>query len=165
MKSLALTILLAILVGLAGCQPKDHALSADLKMSDRSSASQLIMGFYGVEHDQWRWTAHRFAVVLPPPSGSERSGARLRLQLYIPDSQIKKLGPMTLTADVGDVSLGSETFTDAGAVLYSRDVPAGLLVTELLPVVFTFNKAAAASNADRRELAAVVTEVSLERSN
>jgi len=149
----------------AGCQPKRIPPSSDLKMSGSSSEKQLISGFHPLENNRWRWTARRFAVVLQPPAGSERTGATLRLQLFIPASQIQKLGPMTLTADVGEVSFAPETFTQGGTFSYSRDVPPALFHNYLLPVVFTFDKALAPTGADGRELAAVVTEVSLEPRN
>lgn len=160
---MALSHIVAILLACAGCRSNRVELSSRLKMSDSASAIQLIAGFYNLEGDQWRWTARRFAVVLQQPAGSERNGARLRLQLFIPDAQIKKLGPMTLAADVEEVSLGSQTFAEAGSHSYSRNVPTALLGSGLLPVVFTFNKASAPSYAERRELASIVTEVSLER--
>jgi hypothetical protein len=156
---------IAMIIALAGCQSKRAvALSSDVKMSDSASAKQLIDGFHPLEEHKWRWTARRFAVVLQPPAGSERTGATLRLQLFIPDLEIATLGPITLTADVNDVSLASETFTKAGTFSYSRAVPPALLHNELLPVVFSFDKALSTPD-DRRELAAVVTEVSLERNN
>src|SRR5437868_2069769 len=134
--------IIAISLVSAGCQPKTRvALSSHLKMSDRSSNLQLIAGFYGLEQDRWRWTARRFAVVLQPPGGSERDGATLRLRLYIPDTEFPKLGPMSLTADVDDASLGSETFITPGSLSYSRYLPPALLRTDMLPIVFTFNRA------------------------
>jgi hypothetical protein len=136
--------------------------SSDLRMSDSYSPRQLIAGFYKLEQNQWRWTARRFAVVLKPPPGSEQTGATLQLTLFIPESQIEKLGPMTLSADVGEVSLSSETFTEGGSLSYRRQIPPALIGSNLLPVVFRFDKALAPFQTDGRELAAVVSEVSLE---
>lgn len=132
-------------------------------MSATSSEVQLISGFYGLENKKWRWVARRFAVVLRPPPGSERDGAILRVQLFLPEPQIQKLGPMTLSADVGDAELQSETFAKGGIYWYTQDVPAALLRAELIPVVFSFDKAMPPSLTDGRELAAVVTQVSLDR--
>lgn len=155
----------AVLIALAGCQARHvDPLSSDVKMSAPSTAFQLIDGFYNLENGKWRWTSRRFAVVLPPPAGSEKNGATLRLQLFIPDSEIAKLGPMTLTADAGELALAPETFTTAGAFSYTRLIPAALLNTDLLPVVFSFDKALSTAG-DRRDMAAVVTEVALERNH
>jgi hypothetical protein len=145
-----------------GCQVKPVVLSSDLKMAESSSARQLTAGFYGIENGKWRWTARRFGVVLQPPAGSMASGAVLKLKLYIPEASLQKLGPMTLSADVGEVTLAPETFNQPGILSYSRDVSPGLFGPNLLPVVFSFDKALAPPDADGRELAAVVTEVSLE---
>jgi hypothetical protein len=155
--------IVVLFVFLSGCHKRRApSFSSDLRMSDRSSAKQLIDGFYDLEQNQWRWTAHRFAVVLKPPTGSERTGAVLQLKMFIPEAQIQKIGPMTLSADVGEVSLAPETFTEGGSLSYCRKIPPKLINPNLLlPVVFNFDKAVPPSQADGRELAAVVSEVSL----
>ncbi len=121
----------------------------------------MIAGFYGLEAKSWRWTARQFAVVLSPPPGSDRKGAQLRMRLVIPEGQIQKLGPMTLSTDVDDRTLDPETFSKGGNYDYVRDVPADVLRTNLAPIIFSFDKAAAPSAGDGRELAAIVTEISL----
>jgi hypothetical protein len=143
------------------CRTKLPPLASDLKLSDKYSERQLTDGFYSLEANAWRWTAHRFAVVLAVPPGSQTTGATLNLQLYIPDSQIEGLGPMTLSADVDDTSLAPETFPKAGSYTYTRVIPPELLNKPLLPIVFTFDKALQPRNSDPRELGAVVSEVSL----
>jgi hypothetical protein len=158
-------VVILISAALTSCQAKRVPLVSNLKMSDESSSAQLLAGFYTLENQKWRWVAHRFAVVLKPPPGSDTAGATLRLQLFLPDPQIQKLGPITLTADVGEVTLKPETFTQGGAALYSRDVAPDLLRADLVPVVFSFDKAAPAALTDGREVAAVVTQVSLDRKN
>lgn len=132
-------------------------------MSDSAAENQLIAGFYQLEDNRYRWTARRFAVVLNPPAGCRRTGAILQLNLFIPESHLEKLGEVTLTADVGEVSLEPQTFAKPGPASYIREIPPALLpVNVLLPVVFTFDKATAPFQiSDNRELGAVVTEVSL----
>ena len=153
-------------ISFAGCHGKRvPPLSSDLRMSDKKSAKQLIAGFYDLEQNQWRWTARRFAVVLQPPAGSERTGAVLQLKVFMPESQIQKLGPMTLSADVGEVSLAPETFTKGGSFSYCRNIPPKLISPNLLPVVFRFDKALTPFEVDGRELAVVVLEVSLQQKN
>ena len=153
---------IVIVAMLAGCRGKRVGLSSDLKMSDAFSERQLIDGFHDLEQKQWRWTKRRFAVVLQEPAGAERNGGTLRLQLYIPDSQIQKLGPITLSAEAADMSLAPETFIKGGTHSYARKVPPALFRGALLPVVFTCDKALAPSDNETRELAAVVSEISLE---
>ena len=134
---------------------------SDVKFSDKSSERQLIAGFYGVEGDGWRWTTHRFAAVLAVPPGSQTAGATLQLRLYIPESQIDHLGPMTISADVRDTSLAPETFAKAGSYTYTRTLSPELLNQPVLPIIFTFDKALEPRNSDIRELGAVVSEISL----
>ena len=144
------------------CHKKRVAFSSDLKMGDAFADRQLIGGFYELEQKQWRWAARRFAVVLQPPPGSERAGGILRLHLFIPDSQIEKLGPITLSAEADEAPLAPETFSKGGSYTYSRMVPAALFHATLLPVVFTLDKVIGRSEKDSRELGAVITEVSIE---
>ena len=131
-------------------------------MSDALSERQLIAGFHDLEQKQWRWTKRRFAVVLQQPRGAERNGGALELHLFIPDSQIQKLGPITLSAEAADIPLAPETFIKGGTYLYTRKIPPAAFPNALLPVVFTYDKALAPSDNETRELAAVVSEVSLE---
>ena len=155
---------MAILVCLSGCTGAQPPLSTDLKMSDSSAERQLIGGFYQPEQN-WRWVARRFAVVFPPPSGSEQSGATLQLRFFISKTTIGRLGPMTLTAIVGNTSLAPETFTRFGNFTYHAEVPpTALQSNRVVPVVFTFDKALSPGETDGRELSVVVTEVSLRAS-
>ncbi|MCU1258008.1 MAG: hypothetical protein JWO80_893 [Bryobacterales bacterium] len=131
-------------------------------MADPAAARQLIAGFYGLESNSWRWTAKTFVVTLQPPPGADKRGAVLRLRIFIPEGQFQKLGPMTLSADVDDDTLEPETFSAAGNYTYLRDVPPSVLLTNLVPVIFTLDKAAPPSIDDGRELGAVVTEIALQ---
>jgi hypothetical protein len=152
-------------LALTGCQKKNIPLLSDLKMSDPSGEKQLLAGFYGIEAGQWRWTKRRFAVVLRPPRDADKNGATLTIKLFIPGSQIEKLGPVTISADIDDVTLAPETFREAGSLTYSRELPPSLTGSGFVPVVFTLDKALAPFEADGRELGAVVSEVSLESRN
>lgn len=133
-------------------------------MGQAAAAHQLIAGFYESGPNDWRWTSRQFAVVLLPPKGADKSGATLRVKLYIPEPEIKTLGPMTLSADVGEYSLASQTFSKPGSWEYERDVPSALIPADrlLLPIIFHFDRALAPWQADGRELGAVVSEISLE---
>ena len=146
-----------------GCHKRTRPLVSDLKLSDKYSERQLLSGFYWLEGNAWRWTTHRFAVVLAVPPGAQTTGATLQLQLYIPDSQIESLGQMTLSADVKDTTLAPETFTKGGSYTYTRTIFPELLNQPVLPIVFYFDKALQGRNSDLRELAAVVSEVSLKQ--
>ena len=156
---------LGLLAVLVGCGTRERSPASDLRMSDAAAVGQLIAGFYPPENNQWRWAARRFAVVLKPPAGAFTVGARLRLDFYLPDAQVKRLGPVTLEADAGGLSLPAQTFRKGGSCLYSEEIPAAqfhtLLPGTLLPVVFTLDKSIPRGAQEGRDLGAVVTEVSL----
>ena len=135
---------------------------SSLDVANASTANQLLSGFWWLESGAWRWTAREFSVALQPPDNAERSGATLLLHLYIPDSQIESLGPMTLVAMVDGRSLSPETFSKGGTYLYTREIPKELMATSILPVKFSFDKALMPEGADGRELAAIVTGIELQ---
>lgn len=156
----SLAILLPVL--LAGCH-RVHAPASAIRMGDPAIAAQLISGFYGIERqgtNAWRWTKPDFTLALAPPPGSER-GAHLRIQLYFPVTQIRKLGPITLTAFVDDQPLQPETFSAGGSQDFVRDIPACFLNTSVVPIRFSFDPYAPKSDADGRDLGAVVTAAEL----
>ncbi len=160
---LASSVLFATTVVIpAGCHRTFKEPSSQINMADVAQAGQLSAGFYPPESNAWRWTMRKFSVLLRPPDNSENRGASLRLHLYISASQLQKLGPMTLRADAGGYPLSPETFAVAGPYVYTRDVPAGALATNILPIKFSFDKASPSSATDARELAAVVSAVELQ---
>jgi hypothetical protein len=131
-------------------------------MGDPARGAQLLNGFYSIEAGAWRWTAKSFSVLLKAPPGSERNGAELVLTLYLPDSQLLRLGAMTLSADAGGHALPSRTFTRSDERTYSAPVPAEALQSGLVEVNFRLDKATVNVNGDVRELGVVVTAVGLE---
>lgn len=157
-----LGITLLLIVVLAGCnQAKRKEPVSVVNVADPSTAKQLVGGFYKIEAKSWRWTAREFVVSLLPPPGSEQKGAKLSLHFFIPDDQISKLGPMTLTAEIDDFSMSPETYSRGGDYFYVREIPARMLKTNVVPVIFSFDKATAPSGSDGRELGAVVSLISL----
>ncbi len=152
-----------LLLPLAGCHRVKTPVST-VRMGDLAVANQLLTGFYGVEgqgaNDSWRWTAPEFSLVLAPPPGAR--DARLLMRLYFPETQIKKLGPMTLTASIDGEPLPPETFSEAGSHDFVRDVPACFLETNLVPISFSFDTYAPHSAKEARDLAAVVLMAALE---
>jgi len=152
-----------LLFPLAGCH-RVHAPASVIHMGDPAAAGQLVSGFYGIEgqgENAWRWTGPDFELALAPPAGSER-GARLLVRLYFPETQIRKLGPITLTATIDGEPLKSETFSAGGSQDFVRHVPACFLNTSVLPISFSFDPYAPKTSADGRDLGAVVTAAELE---
>ncbi len=145
----------------AGCHAARKPLANLVNVADLARASQLLGGFYDIEKPPARWSARKFAVMLRPPAEARGKGSRLWLRLYLPQNQIDAIGPMTLCADVDGYPLAPETFTKGGLFDFSRDVPAEWVDTNVVPVHFTFDRAAPPTSADQRELGAVITEVGL----
>jgi hypothetical protein len=150
-----------LLVTVAGCHHVKEPVSR-LNLADPATSNQLLSGFWWVESNSWRWTARQFSAALQPPDDAEIRGATLYLHLYIPDSQIESLGPMTLCAATEGRSLRPETFSTGGTHIYTSEIPKELMATSILPVKFSFDKAAPADSGDGRELAAIVTGIELE---
>jgi hypothetical protein len=148
--------------GLTGCKHATRRVPVSVVVTaDPASAKQLVGGFYQIEAKAWRWTAKKFIVTLVPPPGSEEKGATLQLHFMLPESQIAKLGPMTLSADIDAYSLSPETYSNPGEYYYTRQIPANLLRTNTVPVIFTFDKASPPTPVDGRELGAVVSLIAL----
>lgn len=152
-------VFLTVTTVLAGCHRVSEPAS-DIKTADLTKSNQLLSGFWQVE-GSWRWTAREFSLALRPPDGADTRGATVQLTLYLPDSQLKALGPMTLTGFVDGKPLGSQTFTTGGVQVYSREVPKEALATNILPMQFSFDKAASPLTTDGRELGAVLSGAAL----
>jgi hypothetical protein len=136
--------------------------ASTFNVADPTRSNQLIYGYYGVEAKPSRWTARKFSFALKPPAGSATKGGKLWIRLFVPDLQIRNIGPMTLEASIDGYSLAPQEFTEGGMYVYAAKVPAELLDTNLVPVHCEFDRAAPPSAADNRELGAVLTEVGLQ---
>lgn len=135
------------------------ALASVVATADPNAAVQLIGGFYGVEQNSWRWTAGKFIVILRPPRTAATNGAVLQLKFTIPPVALSKTKAVSLSAYVNGTALTPETYKQAGDFIYSRDVPANLLVGDQARVDFSLDKTIPPSAADRRELGVVVSLV------
>lgn len=130
-------------------------------MSDRSVARQLTFGFYSGDAGNWRWVTRNFGVALRPPDHAGRTGADLVTHVFFPLNEMEMLGSVTLTASADNTVIGSQTFSAPGAYDFRAHVAPELLDTNILPVLFCFDKAMPRGTADDRELAGVITEISL----
>jgi hypothetical protein len=133
-----------------------------VRVADPATASQLLSGFYEVEHDAWRWTAGKFSVRLRPPRQASKKGATLQLKFSVPDVAMAQLKAVSLDAAVNGTALGRETYRQAGEFTYSRDVPAQLLTQEPAEIDFTLDKVLPATLGDKRTLGIIVTWVGFE---
>jgi hypothetical protein len=137
-------------------------LAMIVRVADPGTASQLLGGFYEIEHDAWRWTAGKFSVRLRTPRQAATKGATLRLNFSLPEAVIAKLKPVSLAAAVNGIALGRETYRQAGEFTYSRDVPAKLFTQDPAQVDFSLDKILPATPADKRTLGIIVTSVGFE---
>jgi 4-amino-4-deoxy-L-arabinose transferase-like glycosyltransferase len=142
-------------------QDSHEQVESKVLTGDPRFAKQLE-GFNQIEPGGWRWTTREFAVSLRALDESEQAGARLTLQLFIPESSIQKLGAITLTARLGDRVIGSETYSVAGDHTFTRDLKPGWLKAGANRVAFALDKSVKPSAADGRELGVVVSSASLE---
>ncbi len=132
-----------------------------LNMNDDTIERQLLSGFYGVENNTWRWVRRDFFVTLGPPPGSAERGAVLEIKFFIPEQQISQLGPVTLTPKIGLRDLPPMTYSTGGSLQYRAELLPVEAETNVIPVDFHFDKAVAPTKTDARELAAVVSSISI----
>jgi hypothetical protein len=137
-------------------------LAMAVRVADPGTASQLVSGFYEIEHDAWRWTAGKFSVRLRPPRQASKKGATLQLKFSVPDVAIAKLKAVSLDAALDGTALGRETYKQAGELTYSRDVPAHLLTQNSVEIDFSLDKVLPATPGDKRNLGVIVTWVGFE---
>jgi hypothetical protein len=142
--------------------PSAPKLLAALNMGDAKGESQLLLGFYGIEANAWRWTAKDFSVVLRPPIGSAAQGATLDFALSIPQSAIDKLHSLTLAATVNGTTLPPETYSHEGQADYKRELAPTLLTGDSVRIDFHLDKAMPPANGDLRQLGVVARSVALE---
>jgi hypothetical protein len=144
-----------------GEHARDFSLESVVNMADERASAQLESGFYELSDHAWRWTARGFSVALQRPRGSENTGARLVLQVFVPETQIQKLGRMKLTVWVAGHRLQPFRLEKGGAYTCVRDVPAADLYAAVVPLAFKLDKAASPSKSDERELGIVVSSIGL----
>jgi hypothetical protein len=145
----------------SSCHRKFQDPASMLDMSDAALERQLLSGFYGIENNKWRWVRRDFFVSLGPPPGSAERGAVLEVKFFIPERQISELGAVTLTSKVGNRQLPSMTYSSGGSLLYRAELLPVEAETNVIPVGFRFDKAVAPTKTDARELAAVVSSISI----
>ncbi len=131
-----------------------------IRMADPASSGRLA-GFHAPEQGSWRWTSCKFAVSLAPPAPS--AGARLVLDLTLPEIILKKLGPITLSARLADRSLGSQTYSSAGNHTFSARLDPAWLNNDATTVRFLLNRCLPPTEKDGRELGIIVRGVALEK--
>jgi len=164
-----LFLLPALILTTGGCKRKRRAQAASdepitslatvLNTADPRVAPQLLHGFHTIEGNAWRWTAGDFAAVLKPPAGADQKGATLVFRFVIPDTSMRQLQSVTLSASVNGTQLPPETYTAGGEYTYSRDVPPDALKKDSATVEFTLDKYVHPTGAERRDLGVVASMI------
>ena len=85
----------------------------------------------------------------------------LSLKLYVPDVQIRNLGPITISAEIAGQELPSLALSKPMAYTYAASVPAQAIRSGFAVVNFHLDKSSIGLKGDVRELGVVVTEVGL----
>jgi len=124
-------------------------------------ANQLV-GFHDIEGSGWRWTKREFAVILGSPDPQGGTATQLTLELYIPESSLQILGPITLTARVGGHVLAPERYTQAGPHTFTRDLEPAWIGPGPNRIDFALDKCRPPGASEGRELGVVVLKAFLD---
>jgi len=163
----ALALLTFVALAPSGCRRKkkgrtrEDGLASVINVADPADSAQIVRGFSNVEADAWRWSTSKFSVVLRPPPGAGQNGAMLELNFTLHEAVVSKLGPVTVSATVNGTPVAPETFSQAGDFVYSHDVPASALGSDVVTVEFSTDKALPPTEKDKRELALIVKAIGL----
>jgi len=136
------------------------ALASRIQVADPKYSAQLMKGFHEGENS-WRWTRSQFSVALRTPEGAINSGARLEMNLAIPQAVIDKVRATTLSATINSVQLAPEKYDKSGQYTFTRDVPASAFTSDAATIDFSVDRYLAAGEVEMRELGVIVSEVAL----
>jgi hypothetical protein len=160
-------LLMFVALAPSGCRRKkkgrtrEDGLASVINVADPADSAQIVRGFSNVEADAWRWSTSKFSVVLRPPPSAAQNGAKLELNFTLHEAVVSKVGPVTVSATVNGTPLAPETFSQAGDFVYSHDVPASALGSDVVTVEFSTDKALPPTEKDKRELALIVKSIGL----
>jgi len=143
-----------------GSAPSQDALGATISMVD-PGAESLLTGFHEIEEGSFRWAQPKFAVLLnvPDPGGGL---VAVSMEVFVPENSIRTLGALTLSGRVGDHPLAPMTFTTPGAHAYTAAMPAAWITPGPNRFEFSVDKHLGPTPGDARELAIVVTKITVE---
>jgi hypothetical protein len=144
----------------AQIQPVVHSHS--FTMRDIDATRQLAAGIYAVENNKWRWTAGDFSMVLATPRMAAVHGANLAFAFDIPDSILRRTGPVTLAAYLNQTKVGMATYKTAGAQRFSAMIPPELLGQSPVAIDFHLDRYVPKGAVESRELGFIAESISLE---
>lgn len=138
------------------------ALASAINIGDPNAAFQLVKGFHAIEEHSWRWTMGRFSVIFRSPEGAAQKRTILTVRGNIPEAVLNKVGPVTLTALLGQDPVGSITLSKPGAFALEAHVPPAALRSETVTFDFVLDKFCPPGTLDPRELGVILTYAGLE---
>jgi hypothetical protein len=166
--------LILALVVCAGCPRNEPAIPipeedegpasflSTVNVADPRATDQLMSGFHALEQRSWRWTERKFSVMVQPPPPVPLHQPALDLKFTLPEAVTDKVGAVTLTARIGETVIGSEMYSEpANDILFTREVPDGVLGDEPVLVEFELDKAMPPTELDGRELALVAISIAI----
>jgi hypothetical protein len=121
-----------------------------------------LTGFHQIEQEGWRWSAKEFTARLGMPARRTAGGLKLVTVVYVPDSVIRRLGPITLTASLGGKVIGRQVFRRAGSHRLTARLDASKLDPRLNTFRFALDKSVEPSPEDKRQLGVIVSSIAIE---
>ena len=131
--------------------------------ADPQATTQLLEGFYPLEQKMWSWTSKKFTVALAPPRQVPGLPVELTLRFTLPEVIVQTLGPITLTARIRGVEVGSRLYDRPGVdLVFDVEVPDALLSNEKTVIEFELDKSMIVDEAPKRELGIVFLSAALQ---
>jgi hypothetical protein len=141
-------------------QPVVHSHSFTMQNIDVEK--QLAAGMYAVENNKWRWTAGNFSIVLATPPRASTHAGDLVFAFYIPETIVRRTGPVTLTAYLDGTEVGKTTYKTAGVQRFYATIPPELLRLSPVAIDFHLDRYVLKGALDSREHGLVAESISLE---
>ena len=130
----------------AYCLLRSRAAFRTFRPESPKDWGELLYGWHGVEDNAWRWTQKRFASTLTG------GGALVRLEFFLHEAVLAATGPLTLRMNGGQ----ERTFNAPGHYVFLARAEGALRFE------FELSGALGPSDADRRELGLLVSEIGIE---
>ncbi len=142
----------ADLAASAGAAPKPEL--SYLNTGEARSKPQLLSGWHAIEEGSWRWMAREGQAVLLAP---QQWPVNFELKLFFPSDHMKRAGgPVTVSVLLSGTLFAQETYSRPGVYTLTQPVPPGAVSTAAPKLTIRLNRALPPSDADKRELGAVV---------
>jgi hypothetical protein len=151
----------AMLVEVRGDGCSGESPASRVTTGDPQCDGQLT-GFHQIEQEGWRWSSKEFTAKLGMPARRTAAGLKLVTVVYVPDSVIRRLGPITLTASLGGEVIGRQVFRRAGSHRLTARLDASKLDPRLNTFRFALDKSVEPSPEDKRQLGVIVSSIAIE---